>query len=178
MARKTGASPRADPKSTLLLHPVPLVLSTEELEVKLQPTDATVHLTAGDRCNKVNKVNKPPRPATYAVKSEFTRYTAPRATIGKEEHFSSTFAGMFERTAECAYVLQCRDGHGPCYNASFTKNAQRAGRLLGSKRSQEDGGTIPAGAQQQRSQLTHLSAPRLAAETSHRRQAPIEQNWC
>jgi hypothetical protein len=133
-----------------LVHPVPKALSSEAIVAEQAALAAaqqqhdndisyqTDELTGTYAFNKVNKVKKAPGPATYGSASKsYTSFQAPRATIGKEERFSSTFAGMFVR-AECASELQCRDSPGPIYSPTFS-NLPRAQTVnWGSKRSQEN----------------------------------------
>jgi hypothetical protein len=118
------------------VHPVPKQMSSDEIDSEMESYHVD-ELTGQYRFNKVNKVKKPPGPGTYSVRKEYTAYQAPRATIGKEERFSSTFAGMFVR-AECASELQCRDSPGPVYSPGFSNMPRAQTVSWGSKRSQEN----------------------------------------
>ena len=93
-------------------------------------------LTDAYAFNKVNKVKREPGPATYSPSKSYTLTRGPRAAIGKEERFSSTFAGMFVR-AECASELQCRDSPGPIYSPTFANMPRAQTVSWGSKASQE-----------------------------------------
>jgi len=125
-----------------VVHPVPKALSSEAI---LAEQAAAAAATGGDGTQgesysfcAVRSGKKAPGPATYGSASKsFTSYQAPRATIGKEERFSSTFAGMFVR-AECASELQCRDSPGPIYSPSFANMPRAPTVSWGSKAQQEN----------------------------------------
>lgn len=73
----------------------------------------------------------------YVSDKSYTQTRAPRATIGKEERFSSTFAGMFVR-AEAASELQCRDSPGPIYSPTFSTHPRAQTVSWGQKPGKED----------------------------------------
>lgn len=86
--------------------------------------------------NQKTKSLKAPGPATYNTSKSYTLPSASRATIGKEERFSSNFAGMFIR-AESASEMQCRDSPGPIYSPGISTLPRAQTVSWGSKQANE-----------------------------------------